>query len=196
MGGGRKMSLRIPYRAALAKRLRYRPDIYARYGGDDGSSTRPSSLPQAGTHSHGRSLPLIPANHRPAARRIGRSMPCAQGHDIDQSSRSRGMFRPRFANSLALSPNRGRRESRVPTAPAVSCAKSCAFGAHEHTGSAETSRPSPRNGFTAYFVLSPVSGLFCHRHLRIAPQAWRQHRGARTTRLRRTPRSIRPRLRA
>src|ERR1700737_4647808 len=26
----------IPYRAATAKRLRYKPDIYARYGGDDG----------------------------------------------------------------------------------------------------------------------------------------------------------------
>ena len=25
----------------------------------------------------------------------------------------------------------------------------------------------PRNGFTAYFVLSPVSGLCCHRHLQI-----------------------------
>src|SRR2546428_7270277 len=55
--------------------------------------------------------------------------------------------------------NRGRRESRVPTAPAVSCAKRTVIGAHEHTGSAETARLSPRNGFTAYFVLSPVSGL-------------------------------------
>src|SRR6201991_1724684 len=32
-------------------------------------------------------------------------------------------------------------------------------GAHEHTGSAETLRHPPRNGFTAYIVLSPVSGL-------------------------------------
>ena len=31
--------------------------------------------------------------------------------------------------------------------------------AHEHTGSAETLRPSLRNGFTAYFVLSPVNGF-------------------------------------
>jgi hypothetical protein len=31
--------------------------------------------------------------------------------------------------------------------------------AHEHTGSAETLRPSLRNGFTAYFVLSPVIGF-------------------------------------
>ena len=29
-------------------------------------------------------------------------------------------------------------------------------GAHEHTGSAEALRHSLRNGFTAYFVLSPV----------------------------------------
>jgi hypothetical protein len=29
-----------------------------------------------------------------------------------------------------------------------------------------TFRPSLRNGFTAYFVLSPVIGLFCHRHRR------------------------------
>jgi hypothetical protein len=31
--------------------------------------------------------------------------------------------------------------------------------AHEHTGSAEAIRPSLRNGFTTYFVLSPVTGF-------------------------------------
>jgi hypothetical protein len=37
--------------------------------------------------------------------------------------------------------------------------------AHEHTGSAETLRPSLRNGFTTYIVLSPVRPkLACHRH--------------------------------
>ena len=40
--------------------------------------------------------------------------------------------------------------------------------AHEHTGSAETLRPSLRNGFTAYNGLSPVTGLFCHRRSREA----------------------------
>jgi hypothetical protein len=35
--------------------------------------------------------------------------------------------------------------------------------AHEHTGSAEAFRPSLRNGFTAYIVLSSVTGLCCHR---------------------------------
>src|SRR6266540_1774571 len=32
--------------------------------------------------------------------------------------------------------------------------------AHEHTGSAGASRPSLRNGFTAYFVLFPENGSF------------------------------------
>jgi hypothetical protein len=32
------------------------------------------------------------------------------------------------------------------------------------TGTAEQSRLSPRNGLTVYFVLSPVSGLYCHRY--------------------------------
>jgi hypothetical protein len=38
--------------------------------------------------------------------------------------------------------------------------------AHERTtGSDGFTRHSPRNGFTAYFVLSPAIGLVCHRHL-------------------------------
>jgi hypothetical protein len=39
--------------------------------------------------------------------------------------------------------------------------------AHEHTGSAETLRPSPRNGFTAYAALSPATNSSCHRRRRI-----------------------------
>jgi hypothetical protein len=58
---------------------------------------------------------------------------------------------------------RGRRESRMRAAPAVSCASCTTESAHEHTGSAENIRPSLRSGFTAYFVLSPVNGLSCHR---------------------------------
>jgi hypothetical protein len=58
---------------------------------------------------------------------------------------------------------RGRREDRVRAAPAVSHARCTKQNAHEHTGSAETLRPSLRNGFTAYNGLSPVTGLFCHR---------------------------------
>jgi hypothetical protein len=91
----------------------------------------------------------------------------------------RGTGRPSFALLAALGRTRGRRESRVRAAPAVSCATAHGKNAHEHTGSAETLRPSLRNGFTAYFVLSPVSGLSCHRHLRknatsLAPASRRQ----------------------
>src|SRR4051812_36505925 len=40
-------------------------------------------------------------------------------------------------------------------------------GAHEHTGSAETLRHPPRNGFTAYGALFPATSSFCHRHCRL-----------------------------
>jgi hypothetical protein len=39
--------------------------------------------------------------------------------------------------------------------------------AHEHTGSAETLRHPPRNGFTAYIALSPATNSSCHRRQRI-----------------------------
>ena len=92
---------------------------------------------------------------------------------------------------------RGRRECRVRAAPAVSCAKSCAIGAHEHTGERRTLRHPLRNGFTAYFVLFPATNSFCHRRLQIsgsaepvgsniASAALTPATGARTTRLRRT----------
>jgi hypothetical protein len=79
--------------------------------------------------------------------------------------------------------------------------------AHEHTGSAESIRPSLRNGFTAYSVLSPATNSSCHRRRRIeglvAP-GWANiasadltpATGARTTRFCRTqPSRLRQRLR-
>jgi hypothetical protein len=48
------------------------------------------------------------------------------------------------------STTRGRRESRVRAAPAVSRAKGTRKCAHEHTGSAEAIRPSLRNGFNGF----------------------------------------------
>ena len=76
-----------------------------------------------------------------------------------QSAFSRHELPEFCVNLVALSPRRGRRENRVRAAPAVSCAKCTKESAHEHTGSAETLRPSLRSGFTAYFVLSPVTGF-------------------------------------
>src|SRR5215216_4037553 len=49
------------------------------------------------------------------------------------------MICPRFASSLALLENRGRREDRVPAAPAVSRAICANKTAHEHTGQREHS---------------------------------------------------------
>ena len=65
-------------------------------------------------------------------------------------SRSRGAWRPRFADRWLPRKSRGRREDRVRAAPAVSCAIGTGKNAHEHTGSAEAIRPSLRSGFTAY----------------------------------------------
>src|SRR6476646_4374191 len=79
---------------------------------------------------------------------------------VDIVSRSRGALRPRFASSFGPLRNRGRREDRVLAAPAVSRAICANKTAHEHTGQRETLRPSLRNGFTAYFVLSPENGSF------------------------------------
>src|SRR5258706_11516856 len=61
-------------------------------------------------------------------------------------------------NCFALSENRGRRECRMPNAPAASCVKK---QTHElvTTVTPDSTRHSPRNGFTAYFALSPVTRL-------------------------------------
>jgi hypothetical protein len=59
--------------------------------------------------------------------------------------------------------------------PGARCTRSLACNvkkAHEHSHHGHTgiTRHSLRNGFTAYIVLSPVIGLFCHRRLRFFSQ--------------------------
>src|SRR5450631_1904047 len=61
---------------------------------------------------------------------------------------------------------RGRGERRMPNAPATSCAIVVAKRTRVTTSTPESPDVPARNGFTAYFVLSPVTGLFCHRRLR------------------------------
>jgi hypothetical protein len=93
----------------------------------------------------------------------------------DTAPRSRDAMRPSCENhppkkqrAQATLKDRGRREDRVRAAPAVSCAVFAqSKSAHEHTGSAVNNRPSLRNGFTAYSVLSPATNSSCHRHRRI-----------------------------
>src|SRR6266702_5635185 len=52
----------------------------------------------------------------------------------------------------------------------LACKYAHSKSAHEHTGSAETLRPSPRNGFTAYSALSPVTGFLATVAPRALPQ--------------------------
>ena len=52
--------------------------------------------------------------------------------------------------------------------PGAQCARSLAWEMkkpheHSHHGHTGNTRHSPRNGFTAYIALSPVTGLSCHR---------------------------------
>jgi hypothetical protein len=101
-------------------------------------------------------------------------------------------FRPRFAISLSLSLKEGAGKAGRRLRPHRRVLKAEKMHT-DLTGTAETSRLSPRDGFTAYFVLSPVSGLYCHRcRPRTGGADRRQGRGARTTRLRRPLRRFRP----
>jgi hypothetical protein len=61
--------------------------------------------------------------------------------------------------------------------PGAQCARSLAGQKKQAmpvtvtTVTPEITRHSPHNGFTVSFVLSPVTGLCCHRHLRKSPFA-------------------------
>ncbi len=60
------------------------------------------------------------------------------------------------------------RSQRAQGRPGARCTRGLACikgveGAHEHTGSAETLRPSPRNGSTDYTCSPRRSGFVCHR---------------------------------
>src|SRR5450432_1477249 len=75
---------------------------------------------------------------------------------------------PRGAlEALLLAPaQRGRGERRMPNALAASCAIVVIERTRVTTSTPESPDVPARNGFTAYFVLSPVTGLFCHRRSR------------------------------
>src|ERR1700732_418928 len=74
-------------------------------------------------------------------------------------------FSPHIVRESLLEPPsriRGRRECRVPAAPIASHANEKSIRVSHHRY-AETCRHSLRDGFNGYFVLSSVTGLFCHR---------------------------------
>jgi hypothetical protein len=69
---------------------------------------------------------------------------------------------PRHAPEVLMKspPKRGRGERRVPAAPAASCALVGVESTRVTTSTPESPDVPARNGFTAYFALSPVTGLF------------------------------------
>jgi len=81
-------------------------------------------------------------------------------------ARSRGATRPSCTWPLAPSSERaqGRPGARCTRGLVCNGTEKCA---HEHTGPAESIRPSLRNGLTAYGALSPETNSFCLRHRRI-----------------------------
>jgi hypothetical protein len=81
----------------------------------------------------------------------------------DMRSHSRGAMRPRFASTHPPSKREGAGKAGCRLHP-----RSCARKAHEWTtGSTGSLRLSLREWFTAYFALSPVTGLFATVALRI-----------------------------
>jgi hypothetical protein len=98
------------------------------------------------------------------------------GHVIPDLLRCRGdrvwardlaaCFCPSLTNSLSLSRNRGRRECRVHAAPAVSRAKNCALGAHEHTGERKHSDIPCAMALRRTSCSPRRANSSCHRRLR------------------------------
>jgi hypothetical protein len=99
----------------------------------------------------------------------------------DMRPHSRGAMRPRFGRICCPSQNRGRRESRVPIAPMGPVQQK----ARGTTGSTGITPAFPAQWFTAYFVLPGDRAFLPPSLRRSSPQSLAQHRGARTTRLRR-----------
>ena len=64
---------------------------------------------------------------------------------------------------IYLSPQGGRGECRVPAAPAASCAIIVIERTRVTTSTPESPGIPARMVLTVFFVLSPVTGLFCHR---------------------------------
>src|SRR5207237_6206512 len=93
--------------------------------------------------------------------------PAFAGDDSGHSFAISPRVRASFILNMPPSEIRGRRECRALDAPAASHATKKAYE-RSHHGHAGITRAFPAQWFTAYSVLSPVTGLFCHCRLRIA----------------------------
>jgi hypothetical protein len=96
---------------------------------------------------------LISSSRRLSSGAHSRPLPAMTmpGHASTTSRRDT----PELCTNDALKENRGRRESRVPAAPAASRAKSRKHTSVVTTGSTGITRPSPRNGFNGFLRALP-----------------------------------------
>ena len=85
---------------------------------------------------------------------------------VDTRSHSRDALRPSCTGIFRPIQSEGAGNAGCALHPRsrVQIVESCA---HEHTGPAESIRPSLRNGLTAYGALSPETNSSCLRHRRI-----------------------------
>jgi hypothetical protein len=146
-------------------------------------SSRPSAQLRtgAGTHSHRAFLlrdsrpalcQIISAaayGSRPAAFAKASAGPGASpGGALAETGRrddnrySRDRFSPGLCNLVVPLSRRGRRESRAPTAPAAPCAM-VDKNAHGLDRYSRDIPAFPAQRLYGLYVLSPVSGLYCHR---------------------------------
>ena len=100
--------------------------------------------------------------------RLGVSLNSTVKQHADASPHPRGAVRPELCIYFLPPRNRGEGKTGCSRTRGLVC-KVRNKNAHEHTGSAETLRPSLRSGFTAYFVLSPGERLFATVSLRAFP---------------------------
>jgi len=132
---------------------------------------RRRGLPQAIQRKDANRLDFIPPK---AGRKTASSIECFQVHVIKLGGIHARLHVPEARIASGSFKTRvPRREKREQGMPGASRTRSLACRMREHTsivttGSAGTSRHSPRNGFTVSFALSPATWLCCHRHRRDA----------------------------
>jgi hypothetical protein len=77
----------------------------------------------------------------------------------DMTSQSRRSFRARFCQFVPPSSSEGAGNAGRPMRPIAACAGIVEMRTRVSQVTPENARHSPRNGFTAYFALSPVTGF-------------------------------------
>jgi hypothetical protein len=107
---------------------------------------------------------LREAIHRQNNGDLGLLRRFAPRNDVDARPRSRGAIRPSFGKNVAPRKTEGAGKAGCPMHPQPRVRK--VESTRASSPQVHRSNPAfPAQWFTAYFVLSPVTGLFCHRRI-------------------------------